>query len=82
MLLRDRDGNLHELRIDAGHKSAIGLLGYRDTINFSNKGHIGRLVPSIQFWVDPSFFPFRKAGEEIVTLLSLGEYLSGKEEFE
>ena len=41
MLLRDRDGNLHELLIDAGHKSAIGY-----KINFSKKGHLERCTIS------------------------------------
>ena len=61
----------------AGHKSVMGY-----SIDFSNKGHIGRLVHSTQFWVDPTFVPFRKAGEERVMSLSSGKYLSAKEEFE
>ena len=61
----------------AGHKSAMGY-----TIDFNNTGHIGRHVHSTQFWVDQTFFPFGKSGEERVTTLSFGKHLSGKEEFE
>ena len=50
----------------AGHKSAMGY-----SIDFSNKGYIGRVVHSSQFWVDPTFFPYRKAGEKLERATSL-----------
>ncbi len=56
------------------------VLGY--TIDFKNKGRMGKVVHSTQYWADPTFFPFRKAGEERVTSLSIGSYLSGKGEFQ
>jgi len=60
-----------------GHKSVMGY-----TIDFSNNGHIGGVVHSTQFWVDPTLFPYSKAGEGRVTTLSFGKYFLGKEEFE
>jgi hypothetical protein len=60
-----------------GHKSVMGY-----TIDFSNNGHIGGVVHSTQFWVDPTLFPYSKAGEGRVTALSFGKYFLGKEEFE
>ena len=54
-----------------------GVIGY--TFDFRNKGRKGRVVYSSQFWSDPTFFPFRNAGEERVTSLSCGVFLSGKE---
>ena len=56
------------------------MLGY--TIDFKNKSRMRKRVHSTQYWADPTFFPFRKAGEERVMSLSDGFYLSGKEEFE
>ncbi len=58
----------------------LDRLGY--TIDFKNKGRMGKVVHSTQYWADPTYFPFRKAGEERVTSLSIGSYLSGKEAFQ
>jgi hypothetical protein len=55
-----------------------GVIGY--TIDFKNKGKRGRLVYTSQYWPDSTFFPYRKAGQERITTLSCGEFLSGKEE--
>ena len=42
-----------------------GVIGY--TFDFRNKGRKGKVVYSSLFWSDPTFFPFRNAGEERVT---------------
>ena len=39
----------------------------------------GRIVYSTNFHSDPTYFPFRKTGEERVVSLSGGVYMSGKE---
>ena len=44
------------------------MLGY--TIDFSNKGRMGKIIHTVEYWVDPTFFPFRKAGDKRVTSLS------------
>ena len=38
------------------------------TVDFKNKGKIGSVLFSTSYWADPAFFPFRKTGEERVTL--------------
>ena len=45
-----------------------GMLGY--TVDFSNKGRMGKIIHTVEYWVDPTFFHFRKAGGERVTSLS------------
>ena len=46
------------------------------------EGKIGTVLFGTSHWADPTFFPFRKTGEERVTSLSVGGYMSGKEEFQ
>jgi hypothetical protein len=42
--------------------------------------HKGRIIYSTNVWTDPTFFPFRKRGEERATSLSEGVFMSGKEQ--
>ncbi len=57
-----------------GRKCALGY-----TIHFKHKDRMAKLVQSTHYWTDPNFIPFRKAGEERITSLSFGTYMSGKE---
>ena len=66
-----------------GHGYAEGrkcLKGY--SFDYSNKGHRGHIMFSAHGWSDPSFFPFRKRGEEKVVSLSGAMYMSGKEKLD
>jgi hypothetical protein len=56
------------------------IKGY--TFNFSNKGHKGILLYSTSVYSDPTYFPFRKRGEERVLSLSGASYMSGKEKLD
>ena len=51
-------------------------------MDFKNKGKISTVLFCTSYWADPTFFPFRKTGGERVTSLSVGRYMSGKEEFQ
>ena len=51
-------------------------------MNSKNKGKIGTILSSTSYWADPTFFPFKKTGEERVTSLWVGRYMSAKEEFQ
>jgi hypothetical protein len=57
-----------------GHKC---LKGY--SFDFRNKGKKGRVMYSTHCHADPTYFPFRKAGEERVVSLSGAGNMSGKE---
>jgi hypothetical protein len=52
------------------------------TFDFRKKGLRGRIVYSTNFYSDPTYFPFRKTGEERVVSLSGGVYMSGKEKLD
>ncbi len=52
------------------------------SFNYSNRGHKGRIIYSTNVWTYPTFFPFRKRGEERVTSLSGGVFMSGKEQLD
>ena len=52
------------------------------TFDFRKKGLRGRIVYSTNFHSDPTYFPFRKTGEERVVSLSGGVYMSGKEKLD
>ena len=56
------------------------MKGY--TVDFKNKDKIGSVLFSSSYWADPTSFPFRKTGEERVTSLLVGRYMSGKEGFQ
>ncbi len=66
-----------------GHGSSEGrkcIKGY--TFNFSNKSHKGIILHSTSVYSDPTYFPFRKRGEERVLSLSGASYMSGKEKLD
>ncbi len=66
-----------------GHGHAEGrkcLNGY--SFDCSNKGHRGHITFSAYGWSDPSFFPFRRRGEERVVSLSGAMYTSEKEKLD
>jgi hypothetical protein len=48
-------------------------------INFANKGVLGSIRDSTNFYADPTCFPFRPKGQERVVSLSGGSYLTGKD---
>ena len=52
------------------------------TFDFSNKGYRGRVMYSTNVYSDPTYFPFRKKGEERVVSLSGAKYMSGKEQLD
>ena len=54
----------------------IEIEGY--IFNFNRKAYIGKLVHTTSFHADPTYFPFRKKGEERVISLSGGNYMAGK----
>ena len=57
-----------------GHSYLEGrkcVKGY--TVDFKNKGKIGTVLFGTSHWADPTFFPFRKTGEERVYSLSVWE---------
>ena len=49
------------------------------TIDFKNKGMIGKILTSTNFHADLTYFPFRPRGQERVISLSGGSYLQGKD---
>jgi hypothetical protein len=66
-----------------GHGSSEGrkcIKGY--TFNFSNTGYKGHILYSNSVYSDPTYFPFRKRGEERVLSLSGASYMSGKEKLD
>ena len=66
-----------------GHGSHEGrkcVKGY--SFDFRNKGHKGRIMYSTNVYSDPTYFPFRKSGEERVVSLSGASYMSGKEKLD
>ena len=58
------------------HEGRKCLKGY--SFNFGKKG-LGQIMYSPNVYSDPTYFPFRKKGEERVTTLSRGKFMSGKE---
>ena len=53
------------------------LKGY--SFNFGKKGFYGQIMYSVNVHSDPTYFPFRKKGEERVTSLSGATFMSGKD---
>ena len=56
------------------------IKGY--TFDFRHKNYRGRIVYSNHVHSDPTYFPFRRSGEERVVSLSGANYMSGKEELD
>ena len=59
-----------------GRKCAKG-----NTVDFKNNAKVGAVLVSTSYWADPTFFPFRKTGEERATSLSVGRYSLERKNF-
>jgi hypothetical protein len=66
-----------------GHGFHEGRKCVKDySFDFRNKGHKGRIMYSTNVYSDPTYFPYRKSGEERVVSLSGASYMSGKEKLD